>query len=369
MKNPVCFPAIRSSLTCLLLAALTMPALAHASTEGALPLGASAPSPAASAARPVSLIRPRIETWPERIRVEGNVMPWQEVRISSDATGLRLTSVLAGVGESVQKGQVLALLDTAGVELELEAINAQLVEAEAAHAQADATLARARRLAASGGVSKQELTQYETQKQSAVARLAAAQSRVKTQQLKLASARLVAPDDGVISASFANEGDAVRAGAELFRLIRQGRLEWHAEVPGETLLRIEPGQEVLITSPLGDDVRARVRRLSPTIDLKTRLGIAYVELPAGTRFKAGLLVSGSFTTRSRALVLPASAIREDDSGAWVLTVSAEGRAKRLPVSLGRNQDGKLEITEGLDERSRVIEDARTLQPGDLVNSA
>ncbi|PAT00437.1 MAG: hypothetical protein BSR46_02540 [Candidatus Dactylopiibacterium carminicum] len=352
---------------------LALPAQAAGTAPVAEQSAAAVPAapiqPAAPVVRAVSLVKPRFEQWSERVDVQGNVMPWQEIRINTDTGGLRLTSVQVNIGDSVTRGQTLAQLDTTSVEAELASVNAQLVEAEATFAQADATLSRANRLATSGGVSKQELTQYETQKQTAGARLAVAQARVKTQQIKLATAKLVAPDDGVISARFVDEGDIVRSGSELFRLIRQGKLEWHAEVPGETLLRIDPGQEAVIISPLGDEVRGHVRRISPTIDIKTRTGLVYVELPASARFKAGLLVSGSLTIQRRALVLPAKAVQQSEGNAVVFTVGADNKAQAVPVKLGRSQDGKQEVLSGVNDRSRVIQDATGLQAGVPVKEA
>lgn len=329
----------------------------------------NAPVAAAEPPKPlaVSLVQPRTEMWPERIEVQGDVMPWQEIHINAEIGGLRLTSMQVSVGDFVRKGQVLALLDTASVEAELETVNAQLVEAEAAQTQAEATLGRAKRLVASGGVSQQELAEYETQRQTATARLAAARARLKAQQLKLDAARLLAPDDGLISSSSIGEGDIVRAGTELFRLIRQGRLEWRAEVPGEILLKLEPGQEVTISSPLGDEVKGRVRLLSPTIDLRTRAGLAYVDLPAQSRFKAGLRVTGKLVTQRKALVLPAAAIQHGDAGERVFIVDAANTLRAVKVETGRTQADKVEITSELDPRARVVaHDVNALKAGIAV---
>lgn len=346
----------------------TPAAVASAPAAASAPVAAQSVVPLAPVVRSVTLVSPKFETWPEPIDADGDVMPWQEMRVYTEVGGLRLVRVLVNVGDTVKKGQVLAQLDTATVEAEMEAVNAQLMEAQASLAQAEATLDRAKRLAPSGGVSKQDLMQFETQKQTATARLNVAQVRVKTQQLKLDSAKLVAPDDGVISARAADEGDIVRSGNELFRLIRQGRLEWRAEVGGDTLLRLTPGLEVTIHSPLGHDIKGHVRQLSPTIDLKTHNGLAYVDLPADSNFKAGLHVSGTVTIRRKALVLPASAIEHDDAGDRVFTVTTDNKVQAVKVKIGRSQDDMLEITAGLTERSKVIaKDVAGLKAGELVN--
>ena len=303
----------------------------------------------------VALIRPKTELWPDLIDASGNIMPWQETHVGTEVGGLRLASVLISVGDTVSKGQVLARLDTATVQTDLDAANAQLMEAEGALAQAQATWERAKRLAPSGGVSQQDLTLYETQKNTAEARVNAARSQVKRQQLRLQFATLVAPDDGLISSCSATEGTIVQAGSELFRLIRQGRLEWRAEVKGETLLKLSAGQEVTVRSPLGSEVKGRIRRLSPTIDVATRNGLAYIDLPAGTNLKAGLNVSGTINIGKRkALLVPSSALLGDDKDCRVLRVGRDNRIEAVDVRVGRARDGWAEIVAGLDEQSLVV---------------
>ena len=341
------------------------------------PAAATTPAPAAAptaasekAARGVSLVAPRVEMWPDQMEASGNIMPWQEARVGTEIGGLRLVSVLVNAGDAVKKGQVLARLNPVTVETELEAANAQLMEAQATLAQAEATLERGRRLAPSGGVSQQELTLYETQKNTAEARVNAARAQVKRQQLRLKFATIVALDDGVISASSASEGAIVQAGGELFRLIRQGRLEWRAEVKGETLLKLSIGQEVIVNSPLGSEVKGRVRRLSPTIDVTTGNGLVYVDLPTGTNLKAGLTVSGSIGMGKRkALYLPSSAVVRGEKDAKVFRIGAENKLVVVDVKTGRTKGDSIEIVSGLDERSEVVgAGVDRLEVGQLVDS-
>ena len=330
------------------------------------------PEPLATpAATPVTLVKPKTALWPDQIEASGSIMPWQETMIGGEVGGLRLESVLISVGDTVTKGQVLARLDTAAVEADLDAANAQLMEAEGTLAQAVATLDRANRLAPSGGLSRQELTLYETQKNTAEARVNAARAQVKRQQLRLRFATIVAPDDGVISASSASEGAIVQSGSELFRLIRQGRLEWRAEVKGETLLRLAIGQQVIVDSPLGSEVKGRVRRLSPTIDVTTGKGLVYVDLPADTNLKAGLSVSGQIGIGKRkALFLPSSAVIRSENQARVFEIGPENKLVAVSVSTGRTRGDAIEIVSGLDERSQVVGgDASRLQVGQLVDAS
>jgi RND family efflux transporter MFP subunit len=333
----------------------------------AAPVVVAAPPPP-PAPRVVTCLHPKPAVWPDLIRASGNVMPWQETRIGAEVGGLRLSSVLVNVGDQVKKGQVLARLDTATVETDIDAAKAQVAEAEATLAQAVATLERGKRLAPSGGVSQQELTLYETQKHTAEARVNAARAQERRQQLRMQYATLVAPDDGLISASFAAEGTIVQAGSELFRLIRQGRLEWRAEVKGELLGKLARGQDVTVDSPLGPDVKGRIRLVSPTIDLTSRNGLVYVDLPADTDLKAGLNVSGSILLgRHKVLAVPVAAVQRQKGSARVLIVDADNKVQAVEVGLGRTKDDWVEITSGLDEHSRVVTKPQAeLHIGDVV---
>jgi HlyD family secretion protein len=121
-----------------------------------------------------------------------------------------------------------------------------VAEAEASAAEAAANAQRARDLQASGALSAQQINQYLTAERTAQARLEAQRAAAQVQELRLAQAQVLAPDDGVISARSATVGAVVGAGQELFRLIRQGRLEWRAEVSSTEPGRLKAGQTVRV---------------------------------------------------------------------------------------------------------------------------
>lgn len=353
---------------CLPLVLLLAPAAnIHAKPQPGAPTAAR---PADAPAQPavVSMVRPRVEVRAEHLEAQGYLMPWQENHIGAEVGGLRLVSVLANVGDVVKKGQVLARLNASTVEAELDAAKAQLVEAEAALAQATATLLRANRLAPTGGISQQDLTLYETQKQTAGARVDAARAQVKKQQLRLGFATLVAPDDGVISSRSAVEGAIVPAGGELFRLIRQGRIEWRAELKGEMLLRVRAGQPAIVHSPLGGGVKGKVRQVSPTVDMVSGKGMAYVDLAAESNLKAGLMAAGTIEVGKRkVLLLPVRAILQEAGGTRVFTIGEDNRLRLLEISTEREIDGWVEIASGLEQDARVVEAPHAgLKAGDLV---
>ena len=124
---------------------------------------------------------------------------------------------------------------------------------------------------------------------------------------------------------------------------------------GETLLKITPGQAAQVNSPLGRSVRGRVRQISPTIDLATRKGIAYIDIPADSGFKAGLSVTGTLTAgKHKVLLLPVSALLRQEGTFWVFNVGEEKRITMQEVQTGRTKGDWVEIVSGLSGRSRVL---------------
>ena len=328
------------------------------------------PAPPVAPATPVTLVKAKTALWPDQIEASGSIMPWQETLIGSEVGGLRLADVLISVGDTVTKGQVLARLDTATVETDLDAANAQLMEAEGTLAQAVATLDRANRLAPSGGLSRQELTLYETQKNTAEARVNAARAQVKRQKLRLKFATIVAPDDGVISAISVSEGAIVQAGNELFRLIRQGRLEWRAEVVGQDLAALKPGMSAEVDLPDGQLLRGTVRSIAPTLDTTRRIAIVYVDLPGAQQqgAKAGMYVSGRFDLgQTGGWMIPHSAVVSRDGFDFIFLLGADQRVRQHKVTLGARQGDLVQVLDGVDGQTRLVRSgAGFLIDGDLV---
>lgn len=341
-----------------------------------LVLGACGPSPqktetkvaTAKPALTVELISPTQESWPEQLAASGNVMPWQEASVSAEINGVRLVKVLVNVGDVVRKGQVLARLNSDPVQADLDAAGAGVAEARAALGQAVATLERAKRLAPGGGVSKQDLAQYTTQKLAAEARLRLAKAQRKNQSLRLGFTVLTAPYDGVVSAQNAVEGEVVQAGKELFRLIREQRLEWRAELKGESLLKLKAGQLALISTPLGAIISGRIRQVAPTVDVISRNGLVYVDLLASPELKAGLYVSGHFILQDKtALAVPLESLAARDGKMLAFKINEDSRVAAVEVQIGRTLGKRVEVLSGLNVEDRIVSrGAGFLKTGDLV---
>jgi len=310
-------------------------------------------------------------TFPTRIAANGDIGAWQEASIGTEANGLRLVEITVNVGDRVTRGQLLARFAADTVEAELAYSRATAAEAQEALVEAAANGVRARVLQKTGALSAQQIQQYLSAERTAQARLDAARATVRTQQLRLAQAQVLAPDDGVISARAATLGAVLPAGQELFRLIRGGRIEWRAEVAAAELDRLQPGQRARITTAGGYTVEGRLRILSPMIDTQTRDGLVYVDLPPSDFLRVGMFARGEFDLGGRQVqTLPQTALQLRDGFSYVMRVGEDLRVVQAKVTTGRRSGDRVEILDGLGADDRVVAFGTAfLGDGDLIRVA
>ncbi|MBB5607972.1 MULTISPECIES: efflux RND transporter periplasmic adaptor subunit [unclassified Janthinobacterium] len=322
----------------------------------------------------VTSAKPQPASLPIKLSANGNVAAWQEAVIGSESNGLRLTEVRVNVGDVVRAGQVLAVFSNDTVNADLAQAKAAVQEAQANAAEAAANAQRARSLQSTGAISAQQITQYLTAEQTANARIASSKAQLATQELRLKYTQVVAPDSGIISSRSATVGSVVGAGTELFRLIRQGRLEWRAEVTATELLKLTPGTLAEVTAANGSALTGKVRMIAPTVDPQSRTALVYVDLPASTGanapFKAGMYASGTFALgASNALTVPQQAIAIRDGFSYVFRLKADQRVSQIKVEPGRRLADSIEILSGITaDTTIVVNGAGFLNDGDLVRN-
>lgn len=327
---------------------------------------------ASTSAKPsltVSTIHPTRVNWAQKISANGNLAAWQEATIGAEANGLKIIEVRVNVGDRVKRGDVLVVLQSDTVRAELAQAEAVLAEATASAHEAKAQAERARSLQQQGFFSVAQLSQTLAAEASASARLQSAHAIVQLQNLRLSQTQVRAPDAGVISARQATVGSVVAAGTELFRLIRQGRIEWRAEVTAAEIGRIPVGAPVQIKAASGQQLQGKVRMVAPSVDAQTRNALVYVDLPAQTgSARAGMFAQGEIALgQSQALTVPQSAVVVRDGFSYVYTVGTDQKVSQLKVQTGRQSEGRVEVTSGLKADARVVASGGAfLNHGDTV---
>lgn len=340
---------------------------------------ATKPGAQPKAALTVSLIQPKSSMLAIKLAANGSVAAWQEASVGAETGGLRVAELHANVGDSVKRGQVLASFAAESVQADVAIARAAVAEAQANAAEAAANADRARAVQGSGAISAQQVNQYLTQEQTAKARTESAKAQLDSQLLRLKHTQLVAPDSGVISSRMATVGSVVGAGTEMFKLIRQGRLEWRGEVTSSEIARITPGTAVLVTAPGGAQMKGKVRTLAPTVDMATRNGLVYVDLGSavvggkaaasvGASFKPGMYARGEFEMGSSgALTVPQTAVVVRDGFSYVYRVSADNKISQLKVQTGRVVGDQIEVQSGVKVDDKLVASGGSfLSEGDTV---
>lgn len=322
----------------------------------------------------VTVIQPVLRDIPMTLSANGSIAAWQEAVIGSEISDLRLTTVNGQVGDTVKKGQVLAVFSEESVLTDVAQSRAALAEAEANLADAQDNAERAKHISASGALSSQQVNQYLTGEKTAKAKVQSAKAQLDAQLLRLKYTKVLASDDGVISSRSATLGAVAAKGQELFRMIRQNRLEWRGEVTAAEMAQLEPGMVVSVEVPNVGGLKGKIRTLAPTLDVQSRNGLVYVDLPEAARhgLRAGMFARGKVEIGIKAgLTVPQTALSLREGFSYVFKLEGQkgdlAKVSQVKVQLGRRADDSLEILSGLKPDDRLVANgASFLADGDTV---
>jgi RND family efflux transporter MFP subunit len=341
---------------------------AWAAEAPATPATTAVPA-AAKASLTVTTVQPLTVTIPIQLPANGSLAAWQESVIGAEANGLRLTDVKVNVGDRVRQGDLLATLQSDSLRAELAQAQASLSEAQANLQKTRTDTEAARALVQKGFISATQMSQSQLNESVALARVEAAEAMIQVQRVRLGQTQVRAPDAGVISARNATLGSVVGAGTELFRLIRQGRLEWRAEVTASEIGRVPVGAPVAVVTASGAEIKGRVRMIAPSVDPQTRNALVYVDLkePLGSA-RAGMFARGVIDLgASQALTLPQTAVIVRDGFSYAYQVDADQKVAQSKIQTGRLIGDRIEVLGGLPARARVVASgAAFLNHGDRV---
>jgi RND family efflux transporter MFP subunit len=305
------------------------------------------------------------------VTASGTISPWEDVPVGAEVGGLVATQVYVEEGQYVRQGQILVQLNDALLQADLQAQQAAVAQAEANLARETAELGRAGELRERGFLSQASLDQAISEERSARATLDQARAQLAATRTRLEQTRVRAPVAGLVSARSVTRGQIVDAGTQLFRLVRDGRLELDAQVPEAELGLVRAGQSAAVTSDQTGTTTGTVRIVTPQVDPQTRLGVARISVPASSGLRPGMFARAEIEVGDQpALVIPSSAIvyREGQPGAYVI-----GRGDTVTftrVNPGARQGDLVAIGDGLAAGQRVVvQGAGFLGEGDRVRVA
>ena len=336
----------------------------------------------------------------------GTVQPFDLLQIKPQASGLQVLDLRVRKGDRVSQGQVLAVLDDAVLQAQLQEARADLVQSQAQVVQRQAGLGQSEaRLAEAeeafenyqnlfdrGAISQEQLTSRRTQVlttredravavaniQSAEATVASRQADIDRIQAQLSQTVVRAPANGTIAERTATIGDTASTGAALFTLIQDDLLELQVEMPQAQLAQVSVGAPVDITSATDSalSLQGSVRDIDPLVDPQTRQATVNISLASGERLRTGMfLQAGIVIDEAEAVVIPAGAlVPQADDSFVAYTLGDDSTVQATTVEVGKriaaegDQPARVEILSGLTVGdSVVVKGASYLQSGDTVN--
>lgn len=308
---------------------------------------------------------------PRIINASGTVSAWEEVPVGAETGGLTAVGVYVDEGTYVRQGQLLVKLNDSLLQAQLRQQQAAVAAAEANAAREDAALARAQELRGRGFLSQASLDTATANQRSAQAQLSSAQAALSEIRTRLDQTNIRAPVAGLISSRSVTRGQIVQPGVELFRMVRDGRLELDAQVPEAELRTIRAGMGATITSDQAQGATGRVRIVTPQVDAQTRLGVARIALNPGSGLRPGMFARAAIDVGAQpAVVVPSDAIvfREGKPGVYV--IGARNTVSFTPITTGARNGAMIQVVTGLQAGQRVVvQGAGFLGEGDAVTVA
>jgi len=278
-------------------------------------------------------------------KANGNFIPYQEVTLSAETPG-RVAKLLVDEGTMVHKGQVLALVNS-------DQINVQLRNAEAAHATAKADVARFESAYTTGGVTKQQLDQVKLM-------LKNAEANLKSAQITAGDASIKAPIAGIINKKHVEQGSFVAPGAPLFDLVNVSQLKLRVNVDESHVANLKEGDVIEVKASVfpNDTFEGKVTFIAPKADMALNYPVdLLISNNKDNKLRAGMYGSAYFDADKNQdtpmLLVPRNAFVGSVSSNLIYRV-IDNKAVATSVVSGRNLGDFVEILEGLKEGEMVI---------------
>ena len=296
--------------------------------------------------------------------------------LSAEVTGV-VKEINVRLGDSVKKGDVLAVIDPVTYQQRVKELEASVAvarasaeEARAQKSNLEADLMRREPLLARNLVTEREIEDLKSQIAVAQQRIDVAeatvqqnQARLSTGRVSLQDTRVRAPFDGIVAERFVDIGNHVSAGTQLFRVVDDSDIYLQLRV-AETdsgMIQTEMPVVVRVDALGGESVPGKVGRIAPAVDPQTRTMRIDV-LPADDapdswdRIKPGMYARAQIVLSSKdsALIAPSQAVLKDRDGTRYVWTVKDDKAHRITVTPGLKNRSATEILGGIEAGETIV---------------
>jgi RND family efflux transporter MFP subunit len=302
----------------------------------------------------------------------GHLRARDEVNLAFRIGG-RIIQRSVGVGDRVEAGQLVALLDAEVERNSRNSAQADVAAAQATLDQSEAFERRQKKLLTERVISPNEYDTALRQLKTAQAQLDAAQARLKSAEEQLSYTELKSNATGVITEKGAEVGEVVPAGKMILKVAQQSGRDAVFDVPAQALrdgLGLGENVEVWLADHPEIKATGKVRQISPEADPVTRNYEVKVELadpPSGMLL--GATVVGRVRLKADSLIeIPSTALTmiEDKAAVWIVDAKDQ-RVQRRKIAIARHAPDSVIVTDGLNSGDRVVTaGVQQLHEGQLV---
>ncbi|NBB92697.1 MAG: efflux RND transporter periplasmic adaptor subunit [Gammaproteobacteria bacterium] len=293
----------------------------------------------------------RVETSVGRLRANSAPL------VSAETAG-RIERVHVDVGDAVEAGAPLAVIDPEVQRIAVSSGQAELARLEALLDNERRRVGRLSNLAEQQSVAQDQLDEARTAVESLEAQVQAARARLEDAEYNLRQTRIASPVGGRIQARMISVGDYVAPGMPVFEMVSGQALRAFLPVPEHLQGEVGVGQPVRLSVPAqpGNELEAEVAALGPTIGEGSRAIELIIDLENPDDWRSGGSVTGRIVLeRHEGLVVPPTSVVRRQAGPVVYVVDGNRAAER-PVRVGLRGDGWIEIIEGVEVGDVVVVD-------------
>jgi RND family efflux transporter MFP subunit len=269
------------------------------------------------------------------------------------------------VGDTVDKGQVIARIDSTDFLLQLQEARAALLQARAQERSARAQYDRTRALYENNNASKADLDQARSAAETGQAQVRSAEKRRQLAQRQLDYTVLVAPEPGSIAAVMAEVNENVSSGQSVVTLTAGARAEVKVSVPEILIRQIHENMKVDVTfdaiegtafEGIVSEVGVAPEARTTTFPVIVQLAKDYPEVRPG--MAAEVSIQFENTSDRVRFLLPPEAVGEDNQGNFVFVAQSTepgfGTVQRRSVEVGDLTTEGIEVLAGLEDGDRVV---------------
>ena len=285
--------------------------------------------------------------------LEGLIDPTASAEITA-----RVEKVLVSVGQTVKKGQTVAVLDNTDFNLQRQEAQAEVARVEVLLANQQRTVERNQTLVDKNFISKNVLDDATAQRNALKEQLQAAKIRVATVVNNSSKTRVIAPADGKVEKRIVNAGEFVRPGDPIIQVVGNQKLRAHIPFPEHIASKIKAGQTIKLITPTSEDaVVTTIKEIKPLIMAESRAVDVIADISDQAGWQAGASINAQviLSQKDNVLVVPEQSIVLRPAGEVVYVIKNNQATQRI-VQTGERKSGLVEVISGLEPGLEVAVD-------------